>query len=73
MTLEKFCQLTLHHNPGSTGFHRAGVTLENIDVRAVAVQGKARAESLHFLSTEPLFLIPFGSLPAVQEVTGRRE
>ena len=31
--------------------------------------GKARAESLHFFSTEPLFLIPFGSLPAVQEVT----
>ena len=31
--------------------------------------GQARAESLHFFSTEPLFLIPFGSLPAVQEVT----
>src|SRR5450755_2560296 len=31
--------------------------------------GQARAESLHFFSTEPLFLIPFGSLPAVPEVT----
>jgi hypothetical protein len=31
--------------------------------------GKARAGSLHFFSTEPLFLILFGSLPAVQEVT----
>jgi hypothetical protein len=25
--------------------------------------------SPHFFSTEPLFLIPYGSLPAVQEVT----
>ena len=35
--------------------------------------GKARAESLHSFSTEPLFLIPFGSLPGRPGGDVRRE
>ena len=34
---------------------------------------RSGAESPHFFSTEPLFLIPFVSLPAVQEATSVRE
>jgi len=34
---------------------------------------RARPESLHFFSTEPLFLIPFGSLPARPGGDVRRE